>query len=87
MATNNTWTNLNNDGRRLERIIKLCETNISKAMGDNPSQTDHDLVLAYIDRLVKATTQKTHVVDLVLGISHLRKVAEKQLDQPKVMLR
>ena len=74
-----TWTNLNNDGRRLERIIKLCETNISKA--------DHDLVLAYIDRLVKATTQKTHVVDLVLGISHLRKVAEKQLDQPKVMLR
>tara|TARA_R110002110_G_scaffold10108_4_gene49567 strand:+ start:761 stop:1021 length:261 start_codon:yes stop_codon:yes gene_type:complete len=82
-----TWTNLNNDGRRLERIIKLCETNISKAMGVNPSQTDHDLVLAYIDRLVKATTQKAHVVDLVLGISHLRKVAEKQLDQPKVMLR
>jgi|TARA_R110000824_G_scaffold43800_6_gene127913 hypothetical protein len=82
-----TWTNLNNDGRRLERIIKLCETNISKAMGANPSQTDHDLVLAYIDRLVKATTQKAHVVDLVLGISHLRKVAEKQLDQPKVMLR
>ena len=87
MTTNNTWTNLNQDGRRLERIIKLCETNITKAMGDNPSQTDQDLVLAYIDRLVKATTQKTHVVDLVLGISHLRKVAEKQLDQPKVMLK
>jgi len=87
MATNNTWTNLNNDGRRLERIIKLCETNIIKAMGVEPLPTDHDLVLAYIDRLVKATTQKTHVVDLVLGISHLRKVAEKQLDQPKVMLR
>ena len=65
MATNNSWTNLNNDGRRLERIIKLCETNISKAMGDNPDQTDHDLVLAYIDRLVKATTQKSHVVDFV----------------------
>ena len=43
--------------------------------------------LSVQDRLVKATTQKTHVVDLVLGISHLRKVAEKQLDQPKVMLR
>jgi len=82
-----TWTNLNNDGRRLERIIKLCETNISKAMGDNPDQTDHDLVLAYIDRLVKATTQKSHVVDLVMGISHLRKIAEKKLDQPKVMIK
>ena len=87
MTTNNTWTNLNQDGRRLERIIKLCETNITKAMGNNSLQTDHDLVLAYIDRLIKATTQKTHVVDLVLGISHLRKVAEKQLDQPKVMLK
>ena len=87
MATNNSWTNLNNDGRRLERIIKLCETNISKAMGDNPTQADHDLVLAYIDRLVKATTQKSHVVDLVMGISHLRKIAEKKLDQPKVMIK
>lgn len=87
MATNNSWTNLNNDGRRLERIIKLCETNISNAMGDNPDQTDHDLVLAYIDRLVKATTQKSHVVDLVMGISHLRKIAEKKLDQPKVMIK
>jgi hypothetical protein len=56
-------------------------------MGDNPTQTDHDLVLAYIDRLVKATTQKSHVVDLVMGISHLRKIAEKKLDQPKVMIK
>ena len=82
----NHWSNLNSDGRRLERIIKLCETNIKKAMGDNPSQTDNDLVLAYMDRLIKATNQKSHIADLVLGISHLRKLAEKRLDQPKVYL-
>lgn len=76
-----SWTNLNNDGRRLERIIKLCETKITNNIDD------HDLVMAYIDRLVKATTQKVRVVDLVLGISHLRSVAEKQLDQPKMMLK
>jgi hypothetical protein len=76
----NHWTNLNADGRRLERIIKLCETNIINIKGDD------DLILAYIDRLIKATNQKSHIVDLVLGISHLRKVAEKQLEQPKVYL-
>jgi len=27
------------------------------------------------------------VVDLVMGISHLRKIAEKKLDQPKVMIK
>ena len=82
MTTSNTWTNLNSDGRRLERIIKLCETNIGTHLKSN----NHDLALAYIDRLVRATTQKSHVVDLVLGISHLRKMAEKKLDQPKVYL-
>lgn len=76
----NHWSNLNSDGRRLERIIKLCETNIV-----NNKDTD-DLVLAYMDRLIKATNQKAHIADLVLGISHLRKVAEKKLEQPKVFL-
>jgi hypothetical protein len=78
----NHWTNLNNDGRRLERIIKLCETNIIKEMNNN----NHVMVLSYIDRLIKATHQKSNVVDLVLGISHLRKVAERKLEQPKVYL-
>lgn len=79
--TTHSWTNLNADGRRLERIIKLCETNIKNRDGDDK------LVLAYIDRLIKATGQKAHIVDLVMGISHLRKIAEKKLDQPKVYLK
>ena len=76
----NHWSNLNIDGRRLEKIIKICETNIK-----NTNHGD-DLVLAYMDRLIKATNQKSHIADLVLGISHLRKLAEKRLDQPKVYL-
>ena len=72
------WTNLNQDGLRLERIIKLCETEMVKALKD----VNHDLVLAYMDRLIKATHQKERVVDLVMGISHLRKIAEKKLEQP-----
>lgn len=77
----NSWTNLNLDGRRLERIIKLCETKIGNNLNND------DLALAYIDRLIKASHQKERVADLVMGISHLRKIAEKKLDQPKMVLR
>jgi len=79
-----SWLNLNADGRRLERIIKLCETNIAKALDEDPP--NHDLVLAYIDRFIKTEAQKVRVVDLVLGISHLRKLAEAKLNQPKMVL-
>jgi len=89
MGKFNSWTNINNDGRRLEKIIKLCETMIAKKLeeGNIPDKiTDHDIILAYIDRLIKAETMKVKVVDLVLGISHIRKVAEKKLEQPKMYL-
>ena len=77
-----SWTNLNADGRRLERIIKLCETMISKALNEEPP--NYDLVLAFIDRFNKTESQKVKVVDLVLGISHLRKIAEGKLEQPRL---
>lgn len=85
-GSNVAWTNLNGDGRRLERIIRLCETEISKRIESNDTDK-HDIILAYIDRLIKATHQKERVVDLVMGISHLRKIAEKKLEQPKVFLK
>ena len=82
------WTNLNADGRRLERIIKLCETMIKKHLEVEEGQKiDHDIILAYIDRFNKTEAQKVKVVDLVLGISHLRKIAENKLEQPKVYLK
>lgn len=37
-----------------------------------------DLILAYIDRLIKATSQKNQLVDMVLGIKQIRRLAEKQ---------
>ena len=85
MGNQVSWTNLNADGRRLERIIKLCETNISTYTSKDV--IDHDIILAYIDRLIKATATKQKIVDLVLGISHMRKIAEAKLEQPKVYLK
>ena len=80
-----SWTNLNADGRRLERIIKLCETMIKKYLEVKEGEKiDHDIILAYIDRFIKTEAQKVKVVDLVLGISHLRKIAEVKLEQPRL---
>lgn len=66
------WLDIDVDGRRLERIIKLCETMITKYMTN-----DNDLVLAYIDRLVKASSQKAHMQDMALNINMLIRLAEK----------
>jgi len=87
MSKFNSWTNLNLDGRRMDRIIKLCETMIRKETDKGDDKLDNDIILAYIDRLIKSTHQKERLTDLVLGISHLRKLAEAKLNQPKMMLR
>ena len=80
-----SWTNLNDSGRRVERINKLCETKIGTEL--NKDKPDDDIILAYMDRLIKGEAVKMKIVDLVLGISAARKLAEKALEQPKVYLR
>jgi len=79
MGKYNSWANLSNDGRRVEAIIKLANTMANRAIEDK----DYDLALAWIDRLIKATHEKVGIADIVLGISHARKM----LEQPKVYLK
>ena len=67
------WLDLDSDGRRMERIVRLCETEIAKNIKDK----NNDLVLAYIDRLIKASTMKLSIKDLVIGFKQLRRLAEK----------
>jgi hypothetical protein len=68
------WLDLDGDGRRIERIIKLCETRIATMI----ELKDNDLILAYIDRLIKASNQKLAIQDMVIGFKQLRRLAEKQ---------
>ena len=70
------WANLNNDGRRVERITKLCDTMITKEL--DKEDYDNDIILAYIDRLLKAEATKTKIADIVLGITSLRKELERK---------
>ncbi len=56
------WSDLNQDGKRCEKIIKFCMT---RAMNE---KNDDVMCLAYIDRLLKATHQKTLIVETVLNV-------------------
>jgi len=70
------WTDLDCDGRRLERVIKFCETMLNKEL--KGEKLNHDIILAYIDRIVKATATKVQLTDMLMGIKVLRRLAEKQ---------
>lgn len=70
------WSDLNRDGRRLERIIKQMDTK-QKLEGEQDIP-NVDLQFKYIDRLVKLTNLKVHVAETVLGVNEVLKQAKKQ---------
>ena len=74
-----SWYDINRDGRRLDRIIKMMYT---KAM----AETDITIQLAYIDRLIKATNTKVNIAETVLGIKGILAEARKSLPAPQVIL-
>ena len=68
-----TWTDLNKDGRRLNRIIRQLESKIKNESSD-------ELQLAYIDRIIKCTHEKSQLTQTVLGVKELLKEAKKKLE-------
>ena len=74
-----SWYDINRDGRRLDRIIKMMYT---KAMAEE----NIDIQLAYIDRLIKATNTKVNIAETVLGIKGILAEARKSLPLPQVIL-
>ena len=67
-----TWTDLNKDGRRLNRIIRQLESKIKNESSD-------ELQLAYIDRIIKCTHEKSQLAQTVLGVKEILKEAKKKL--------
>ena len=69
---NQNWTDLNKDGRRLNRIIRQLETKIKNEAND-------EMNLAYIDRIIKCTHEKSQLAQLVLGVKEVLNEAKKRL--------
>jgi len=61
----NSWHDIFTDGRRLEKIIRFCETMIFK------KDIDEQLKLSYIDRMIKATHQKVEIVKIELDVNYI----------------
>ena len=76
------WTDIDVQGRRINKIVKLCETNVVNLLKIKDTDRDNDLILAYMDRLIKASTHLQSITDMVLDIKMLRKLAlKKHADQ------
>ena len=71
------WSDLNKDGRRLEGIIKDMNTKYWH-------EENHDMQMAYLDRLLKATHEKVLIADRVLGVKKLLKGETVEYDRPLV---
>jgi len=63
---------LNKDGRRLNRIIRHLESKIKH-------ETSDEMKLAYIDRIIKATHEKSQLAQIVLGVKEVLKEAKKSM--------
>ena len=64
------WSDLNRDGRRLEALIKMCNSHVH-------SELDHARKLGYLDRLIKLTHQKTEIVEIIMGMKGMLAKLEK----------
>ena len=70
------WTDLDVQGRRMNKTVKLCETMIANLLKEEDK--DHDLIMAYIDRMVKTSHHQSQLTDMVLGVKLIRRLAEKK---------
>ena len=65
------WLDLYRDGRRLNRIIRQMETKLK-------NETDNDVALAFIDRIIKCTHEKVQIAQVVLGVKEILKEAKQK---------
>ncbi len=73
---NKNWSDLNRDGRRLDRLIKICEKNIlHEAKKEIP---DDERIWGYMDRLDKLTKNKSNVTEIITGVKKIIRKFEKE---------
>ncbi len=71
---NKEWTDLNQDGKRLNRIIRILETKLKKT-------EDDDKTIKIANSICYLTSKKVEIADRVLGVSHLVKKLEKKYEK------
>ncbi len=65
------WTDIDKDGRRLDRILRLLERKLKKT-------TEDDKIIRYCNSICYITSKKLELVNIVLGVRELIKQGEKK---------
>ena len=65
------WTDLNKDGKRLDRLLRMMERKLKKTIDD-------DKIIKYCNSICYLTSKKIELVNIVLGLDELMKKAEKK---------
>jgi len=65
------WTDLNKDGRRLDRLLRMLERKLKKT-------TDDYKIIKYCNSICYITSKKIDLVNIVLGVSELVKKCETE---------
>ena len=68
------WADPNNDGRRLNRMIRYLETKMKKCKDD-------DRIIKYANSIGYLTSKKIEIADMVLGILDIVRKQENKLDR------
>ena len=73
VKTRGDWTDLNRDGKRLERLIKMLDkrVNPSRKLKNPPPPLTDEEKLVHIDRIIKLTHEKKAIIECVLGVKDL----------------
>jgi hypothetical protein len=82
MAARN-WTDLDIQGRRVNKTVNLCETMVHNLMYKDKElrpiiEMDHDLIIAYMKTGLQASHQLQPATDMKLNLKMLQKLAEKK---------
>lgn len=69
-STKQDWTDLNRDGRKMNKILNMCYTRITPrtVKGQKKVLPADDIILGYIAAICRLTHEKTNLVTTVLGV-------------------
>jgi hypothetical protein len=73
-----SWNDIDAQGRKMAKIVRLCESFVDRELKKSESERNHDLILAYMDRLIKSSAHQAQLTNINLKLNMLFKLAEKK---------
>ena len=73
-----SWNDIDTQGRKMAKIVRLCESFVDKELKKPDNEKNHDLVLAYMSTLIKSAAHQTRLTETNMKLNMIFKLAEKK---------